>query len=191
MIRIVFLFLLGLGWSFSASAIDLEFKGLSIGSTAKPEQVVENLKVACEQIGKPCDDFWQKIHNDSAVKCGEGYQGKQICNGKTTIVGEIATANIVIGSDSRLERIRLIVSNYAYESILLELTKKYGKPSSVKRYNMQNGFGAVFTQVDSTWIRANGNFLLISKFAGNVDESVVHFGISTDRVTQSRKSGDL
>lgn len=192
--RPAFLLCLGLAWCFPAGAADFEFKGLALDSTVMPEQVVENLKVACEQAGKPCDAFWQKNHNDNAIKCGTGHQGKQICNGRTTIAGEKAAANVVIGSSGRLERVWLTISSSAYEAVLTELIKKYGKPSSVKRYGVQNGFGAAFTQVDTIWHGADGQRLSVSKYAGNTEESTVYFSSRADRVTQSSKketSGDL
>lgn len=194
MMKLAFLLCLGLAWGFPAYAADLEFKGLVLDSIVMPEQVVESLKVACEQAGKPCDEFWQKIHNDSAVKCGTGHQGKQVCNGRTTIAGERAAANVVIGSDGRLERVWLTIANSAYEIALTELTKKYGKPSAVKRYSVQNGFGAAFTQVDTVWNGADGQKLSISKYAGNTEESTVYFSSRADRAAQSSKketSGDL
>ena len=116
MMRTAILLCLGLAWGSPASAADFEFKGLALDSLVMPDQVIESLKVACEQAGKPCDEFWQKLHNDNAVKCGAGHQGKQVCNGRTTIAGEKAAANVVIGSGGRLERVWLTISNYAYEA---------------------------------------------------------------------------
>lgn len=183
--------LLGLAWTGSAIAADqLEFKGLALDSVVTSEQVVENLKVPCEQGGKTCDDFWQEMHNQMAVACGTGHEGKHVCNGRTTVAGEKATANVVIGSDGRLERVWLTASNYAYESILTELVKKYGKPSSVKRYSVQNGFGAAFVQVDSVWNGAGGQSLIVSKYAGNTDESTVYFSSRADRAVRSSNEGN-
>lgn len=179
-----------LTFSVSATAADLAFKGLALDSAVTPVQVVESLKVPCEQAGKTCDEFWQKMHDKMAVSCGTGYGSKQICNGRTTIAGEKATANVVIGPDGRLERVWLTISNYAYETVLAELTKKYGTPSSVKRYGVQNGFGAAFTQVDSVWNGENGQRLVVSKYAGNTDESTVYFGTRADRAAQAGQKGN-
>jgi len=179
-----------LTFSVSAAAADLEFKGLALDSVVTPAQVVESLKVPCEQAGRTCDEFWQKMHDQMAVSCGTGYESKQICNGRSTIAGEKATANVVIGPDGRLERVWLTTSNYAYETVLAELTKKYGTPSSVRRYGVQNGFGAAFTQVDSVWNGANGHRLIVSKYAGNTDESTVYFSTRADRAAQSGKKGN-
>jgi hypothetical protein len=185
-----FVSILSLTFSVTATAADLEFKGLALDSTVTPVQVVDSLKVPCEQAGKTCDEFWQKMHDKMAVACGTGYESRQICNGRTTIAGEKATANVVIGPDGRLERVWLTISNYAYETVLAELTKKYGAPSSVKRYGVQNGFGAAFTQVDSVWNGANGQRLLVSKYAGNTDEATVYFSTRADRATQAGKKGN-
>ncbi|WP_153159809.1 hypothetical protein [Zoogloea sp. 1C4] len=194
LMRTAILLFLVLAWESPVSAAGFDFKGLALDSLVMPDQVVESLKVACEQAGKPCDEFWQKFHNDNAVKCGAGHQGKQVCNGRTSIAGEKATANVVIGSGGRLERVWLTISNYAYESVLAELTKKYGKPSAVKRYGVQNSFGAVFIQVDTVWNGVDGQKLSVSKYAGNTEESTVYFSSRADRAVQSSKketSGDL
>ena len=187
--RLALVFLLGL-WATAATAANLEFKGLALDAQATPEQVEESLKVPCEQFGKACDESWQRIHERMAVSCGTGHKAMQVCNGQTTIAGERAEANVVIGTDGRLQRIWLTISEYAYKTVLSELTKKYGKPSSVRRYTVQNGFGASFAQVDTVWQGANGQKLRISRYAGALDKSTVYFSTRADEVMLSNNAGD-
>lgn len=187
--RLVLALLFGL-WTTTATAENLEFKGFALDAQVTPEQVEEGLKVPCEQFGKVCDESWQKIHERMAVSCGTGHKGTQICNGQTTIAGERVEANVVIGADGRLQRIWLTISEYAYETVLSELEKKYGKPSSVRRYRVQNGFGASFAQVDTVWQGVNGQKLRVSRYAGALDKSTVYFSTRADEAMLSNNAGD-
>lgn len=187
--RLALVFLFGL-WATAATAGDLEFKGLALDANVTPEQVEEALKVPCEQFGKVCDESWQRIHERMAVSCGNGHAGAQICNGQTTIAGAQAEANVVIGTDGRLQRIWLTISEYSYEDVLSELKKKYGKPSSVRRYGVQNGFGASFAQVDTVWQGTSGQKLRVSRYAGTLDKSTVYFSTRADEAMLSHNAGD-
>jgi hypothetical protein len=172
----------------AALAGDLEFKGLVMEAEVSTEQVESSLKVPCEQFWKTCDESWQRIHDQTAVKCGNGHKGAKVCNGQTSIAGARADVNVVIGPDGRLQRILLTVSANSYEIVLSELAKKYGPASSVRSYRVQNGFGASFAQVDSAWQGANGQKLRVSRYASTLDKSTVHFSTRADEAWMSGRA---
>lgn len=175
----------------TACAQSLEFKGLQLGQVTTPSQVEEKLKTdeaqkLCGRSEGPCADLVN-------VACGAGNSGIQVCNGKTTITGSQADVNVVIGADGRLQRIFLTFSNYAYDDVHDALLKKFGKPSSVKRYGVQNGFGAQFAQVDTIWLRPGGLKLRLSRYGASTDDSVVYFSTKADdeMLKHSGDSNDL
>lgn len=164
----------------NANAVELSFKGLTLDTEVTAAQVENTLATPCKELGKDCDAFWQKLHDDMKVSCGNGYGGVIICNGETTIAGTAADANVVIGKNGRLQRIWLTIKSDDYETVIEELLKKFGKPTSIKRSSLQNGFGARYTQTDSSWSGANGQRLLVSRYAGNIKESTIYFSTKAD-----------
>lgn len=160
-------------------AQDIEFKGLALGRVTTPSQVEaqltpnEALRSICGQSEGPCADRIK-------VSCSASDGGVQVCNGKTTIAGSLADTNAVIGSDGRLQRIFMTFSSDSYDVVHDALLKKFGKPSSVKKSAVQNGFGAQFMQVDTVWLRGGGLKLSLSRYGANTDESVAYFGTKAD-----------
>jgi len=174
-----------------ACAQGLEFKGLQLGQVTAPSEVVKQLRTdeaqkLCGRADGPCADLVN-------ISCGAGNDGIQVCNGKTTIVGNMADLNAVIGADGRLQRIFLTFSNDSYDEVHSALLQKYGKPSSVKKYRVQNGFGAQFVQVDTIWRRAGGLKLRLSLYGASTDDSVVYFSTKADddMLKSSGDSSDL
>lgn len=176
-------------------AANLDFKGLMLDGEVTTAQVEENLRTPCQQTDKPCDEFWQGIHDKMSVSCGDGVGGVKVCNGMTTVAGERAEANVVIGSSGHLQRIFLTLDSDAFDAIADELIKKFGRPSSTKRSVVQNGFGARYLQVEHVWHGANGSSVLLSKYATSVDKSTLYFSTKADNemLSDSKKgrSDDL
>ena len=178
-------------------AAPLEFKGLVLDAPTTPEQVVSGLRTECEVLGKPCDDTWQRIHERMAVSCGAGgADGRlQVCNGRTSIAGTDADANVVIGPDGRLQRIWLTISAYGHDSVLEALKSKLGPPKSSRRSTVRNGFGAPFTQIETVWHGDGGQTLTVSRYGATTDKSSVFFSTKADRDTLARANrgdpGDL
>lgn len=171
-----------------ALAAPLEFKGLVLDGPTTPEQVVAALRTDCEVLGKPCDDTWQGIHDRMAVTCGAGgTEGDlQVCNGRTSIAGVDADANVVIGPEGRLQRIWLTISAYGHDATLEALRQKYGAPKSSRRSTVRNGFGAPFNQLETVWHGDGGQTLTVSKYGATTDKSSIFFSTQADRETLSR-----
>lgn len=163
----------------NACAQGLEFKGLQLGQPTTTSQVEEHLTV-CGQIDTSCDESLKMIAEYMKITCGAGDAGVQVCNGHTTIAGNLSNLDVVIGADGRLQRIFLTFSNDSYDEVHGALLQKYGKPSSVRRYRVQNGFGAQFVQVDTIWRRAGGLELRLSRYGASTDDSVVYFSTKAD-----------
>jgi hypothetical protein len=60
----------------------------------------------------------------------------------------------------------------------------------MERYGVQNGFGAVFTQADIIWKGPNGQWLSVSKYAGNVKKSSIYFSSRSDPMRKENKKGN-
>ncbi|TAM40076.1 MAG: hypothetical protein EPN58_11365 [Rhodanobacter sp.] len=163
----------------------LDFKGLVLGAPATPQQVEDALAIPCGFSFGPgpakCDDLDKKLQEMRRVKCGEGLPGVQICNGTTTIAGTHATVNLVIGSDGTIQRIHLTLPDIGYDDVHQALVAKFGKPKSVSHPMLQNGFGATFRQEESFWTGAHGAQLLLSQYAGDVENSSLYFSTPADR----------
>lgn len=176
-----------------ALAAPLEFKGLVLDAPTTPEQVVEALRTECDSFGKPCDDSWQRIHDRMAVSCGTGGAEGQskICNGRTSVAGVGAEANVVIGPSGRLQRIWLTISAYSHDATLEALKQKYGAPKSSRRSTVRNGFGAPFTQVETVWHGDGGQTLTVSRYGATTDKTSIFFSTEADREMLSRaRRGD-
>jgi hypothetical protein len=173
-----------------ALAAPLEFKGLVLDAPTTPEQVVEALRTDCVALGKPCDETWQRIHDRMAVTCGTGgSDGKlQVCNGRTSIAGSDADANVVIGPDGRLQRIWLTISASSHDATLDALKLKYGVPKSSRRSTVRNRFGAAFHQLETVWHGDDGQVLTVSRYGATTEKSIVFFSTLADRETLSRAS---
>ncbi|NOT65290.1 MAG: hypothetical protein HOP06_04540 [Methylotenera sp.] len=164
-----------------ASSVKLDFKGLVLGELASTEQIENTLNAGCKsQINESCNDSELTIYESTKIKCGEGGNGGKVCNGFTTIAGERAEANIVIGSSGKLQRVWLRTSSYSFDSISDELIKKFGKPSRVKNSNVQNRFGATYPQKELVWKGANSATLNFEKYGSKLDESSLYFSTKED-----------
>lgn len=172
----------------NACAQGLEFKGLQLGQPTTPTQIIEHLTVCGPEEGS-CSDSLRVIADLMKITCGADDDGTQICNGHTTIVGNLSNLNVVVAADGRLQRIFLTFSNGSYDEVHDALLRKYGKPSSVKRYRVQNGFGAQFVQVDTIWHRTGGLKLRLSRYGASTDDSVVYFSTKADD-DMLKRSGD-
>lgn len=169
----------------------LDFKGLVLGAPTTPQQVEDALAIPCGFSFGPgpakCDDLDKKLQEMRRVKCGEGLPGVQICNGTTTIAGTHATVNLVIGHDGTIQRIHLTLPDIGYDDVRRALVAKFGTPK-VAHSTLQNGFGATFRQEDNFWAGAHGAQLLLSKYAGDVDNSSLYFSTPADRDLMSGRS---
>lgn len=174
--------------SAPAIAVPLEFKGLVLDAPTTPELVVQALRTECETFGKPCDDTWQKIHDRMAVSCGTGGADGQskVCNGRTSVAGVSADANVVIGPDGRLQRIWLTISAYSHDATLEALKQKYGPPKSSRRSTVRNGFGAPFAQLETVWHGDGGQTLTVSRYGATTDKASIFFSTKADRDSLSR-----
>lgn len=185
--RLVVLLSLLIAWAPALGA-PLEFKGLVLDAPTTPEQVVDALRTECTSLGKPCDDTWQKIHDGMAVSCGTGGADGQskVCNGRTSVAGVGADANVVIGPDGRLQRIWLTISAYSHDGTLEALKQKYGPPKSSRRSTVRNGFGAPFAQLETVWHGDGGQTLTVSRYGATTDKTSIFFSTKADRESLSR-----
>lgn len=158
---------------FSCVAHAFDFKGITLGAMHTTEEVREKL----------------------GVQCGEGFNSSQVCNGSVTAANEHATINLVLDSKNAVRRIYLSTSSDSFDVLAEELPKKFGKPTSIDRYQVQNRMNAQYMQVIYTWKGKHGHMVQLSRFAGSLDKSSLYFSTAEDRKIMAGKtehrSGDL
>lgn len=156
----------------SASAIALDFKGITIGAPATSEQVLEKL----------------------GVKCGAGVNEIQVCNGTVTIARESARMNLVINASGIIQRIALSLSPKAFDIVAPLLIEKFGPPTKTDRSELQNRLGAKFDQVVHFWREGDAE-VVYRKYEGSIDSSSLYFSTKEDRDLLSQRKanrrGDL
>lgn len=189
------LFVAAIAASGEAHAFD--FKGLVLGEPITPAEVEARLNTGCKGRGdKPCDSFESLVYEKGRVRCGEGWEGAQVCNGTTTVAGYPAEANIVIGANGALRRVYLTrLDPDSFDAIRQELTAKFGAPKSTAAPALQNAFGATFRQAEATWTDAKRRRVTLSKFAGTTEAGSLYFATPEDRAATEKakkgKTGDL
>lgn len=163
----------------------LEFKTLVIGAPTTPDEVEKALAIPCGVSfgpgAAPCTDLDKVVQQARLVKCGLGGHEVQVCNGTTTIAGSPADVNVVIGSDGLLQRIYLTLSEIGYDDVVQALISKFGEAQHGSHSTLQNGFGTTFQQEERIWVGPNRTQLLLNKYAGDVDHSIVYFSTQSDR----------
>lgn len=164
-----------------ARADGFDFRGFTLGTKVTPEQVTDALAIC-----KPNSEcIYPKQVN---LKCGEGANNWQVCNGFVFAADVLMRTNIVIGADGQLQRIWLTFSSLSYDEILQAMKAKFGPPTTTQNGRVQNGFGAKFSQVTSTWKRKNQSVVL-HKIGGALDESSIYMGTAADQI--SKKAGSF
>jgi hypothetical protein len=143
--------------AFSAWAFD--FNGIAIGDTSTPAEIQERL----------------------GVTCSEGYAETQVCNGEVSIGRAPATMNLVINSRGVVQRIDLALAPDAFNEVVLELIRKFGKPTRTSQSVIQNGRGAKYAQTVHLWADKNGAQVLYMKYGGTLDRSRLYFSTKADR----------
>ena len=157
------------------TAAAFDFKGIDVGGQKmSPEQVQSILE----------------------VKCGTGVDGGQVCNGKTSIGGAVADANIVISSKSEVIRIALRIKSRDFQKVVAAVTEKYGKPTREVNSALQNGYGAQFPYITYWWDGKGGNYIKVSEYTSSRDSGEAYFGTAEDtalldRVFNKPKKGDI
>lgn len=147
-----------------------DFKGIVVGAPATPRTIKQKL----------------------GVDCGVGYEGMQVCNGTVTIAGVIADMNLVISNTDKVQRIGLSFSSKFYEQVEDAMIKKFGKPGVNLTSEVQNGYGARFTQRELLWGDAP-NTVAMMKYANKVTDSFIMFSSAEETAMRSTRdqSSDL
>ena len=147
-----------------------DFKGIVVGAPATPRTIKQKL----------------------GVDCGAGYEGMQVCNGTVTIAGVIADMNLVISKTGKVQRIGLSFSSKFYEQVEDAMIKKFGKPGVNLTSEVQNGYGARFTQRELLW-GDTPNTVAMMKYANKVTDSFIMFSSAEEAAMRSSRdqSDDL
>ena len=187
--------LLALAICGEAQAFD--FKGLVLGEPITPAEVEARLNTGCKgRDNKPCDSIDSMLYDKGRIRCGEGWEGAQVCNGTTTAAGYPADVNIVIGANGALRRVYLTrLDPDGFDAIRQEITAKFGAPKSTAAPVLRNAFGATFRQAEVTWTDAKRRHVTLSKYAGTTEAGSLLFATPEDRIATERakkgKTGDL
>jgi len=136
-----------------------DFKGVTVGQPATPQVIQERL----------------------GVKCVAGANALQVCNGVVTLAGTASDMNLVIGADGVVQRISLPFASDGFDTVERATNEKFGPPKSITHEKVQNRMGATFDNVSYTWKATGGVEVLLSKYVGRVDSSLLYFSTTTDR----------
>ncbi|MBY5698426.1 hypothetical protein [Rhizobium leguminosarum] len=137
----------------------LEFKGLVIGAKTTSAQVLKA----------------------TGVKCGNGANSMQVCNGPVRIGETSLTANIMIDGKGFLQRIYMTMDSSAFDKIAPALIEKYGAPDSEANPMLQNSFGAQYQQTRYIWMTPDESTLYALRYNGEITQSVIAFTTKADR----------
>jgi hypothetical protein len=172
----------------AATTEGYDFKGLTLGAPTTAAQVEERLNTACVHVGGGvCDEFEASMNPQGHIHCGPGLEGVTVCNGLTTIVGAPGRVNVVISADGHLQRV--MVSEFdseRFDSVFAELQRKFGRPKTISRSILQNGFGARYQQVQATWTDSQHCQVTAWKYSGTANESSLYFGTQQDQQLMNR-----
>ena len=136
-----------------------DFKGISIGQPATPEQVKQAM----------------------GVDCGPGINGMQVCNGRVPVGSYSNDVNLVISPTGNIQRISLEFSSSMYEGFVGALTDKYGKPTDIYETTLQNGYGAQFRQTITEWKGSNEVMIQLVRYHTGTDTSRLYYSTKEDR----------
>lgn len=150
----------------SSPTCAFDFKGIAVGGSATPSDIQEKL----------------------GVKCGEGYENMQVCNGEVTIALAPASMNLVISPKGIVQRIALTLLPEAFDDVAPELVRKFGKPATVSRTTVQNRMGAKYLQISYHWSAKDGSEVLYTKYAGTLDRSTLNFSTKADRAVLQKEN---
>jgi hypothetical protein len=122
--------------SFPAYAADpLNFKGVEIGKPIKPAEFSQKLKAEAPGLSAQQQSSMAKHFE---ITCGVGTLNSQVCNGRTTIAGSLASINGVIDAQGVLQRILISFPSDTFRHIEAGLREKFGPPTSEELVPVQN-----------------------------------------------------
>ncbi len=181
----------------SPAVAGYDFKGLELGAPTTAAEVQDRLNTPCVNVvGGACDALDAKLHEQQSIRCGLGSEGMTVCNGVTTVVGAVSRVTLVISAEGLLQRV--MVSEFdadQFDAVFAELQRKFGRPKTVSKPVLENGFGARFQQVQATWTDSQRRQVTVWKYSGTSNESCLYFGTLQDQQLMNRLNqgtkGDL
>jgi len=177
-----------LAWGAPAARFD--FKGVVIGEPATPQDIEDKFKDEdpfALPKGLNADPSFQQgraaLKQHFAVKCGvgAGAGGLYVCNGAVTVAGAYSDMNILIGTDGIVQRIRLPFEARSFSDVEAAVLQKFGKPTKSTHEVVQNRMGGSFDNVTHYWIGANKTEVMLTQYAGSLDESLLLFSTEAER----------
>ena len=131
------------------------------------------------EVGKPTTV--EQVRSAMSVKCRPGWAGLNVCTGTARLADRTAYANVVIGNNGIVQRIRLHPETTHYDKVLAQLLSRFGRPTSFKTFSAQDARGFSERQEVRSWTTASGDELILMKFSAVRDRSLVYVGNAADR----------
>lgn len=75
--------------------------------------------------------------------------------------------------DGELTHARVLMKPADFDSLMITMAEKYGPHQSEQREEMQNAFGAKFTNRIITWTAKDGSEVLAMKYVNDINTAVV------------------
>ncbi|HTC50729.1 MAG TPA: hypothetical protein VK700_02205 [Steroidobacteraceae bacterium] len=167
-----------------ASPAAFDLKGITLGGPATPAEVEQKLS---PPNGSPFAVL--------KVKCGIGAHNWQVCNGMTSVADVFGQLNLVIDEHGIVQRINVTFPEIGFAQVQTAVVEKLGSPAVHNHQAVQNRMGANFDNEYFAWKDTAANFVILQKYAGDIERSILSFTTQADRDASANSvkehSGDL
>jgi hypothetical protein len=130
----------------AAPAWALDLKSVELGQVATRTQLTESL-------GLNFGENHCRMHRDMPP---DERKGTYRCDGGTLLEGEHVYVQVTFGAADTVEQIDVSFLSGYFDQLAAAATRKWGKPKSMTRATLQNGFGAQFAEVIEVWMPDGG-----------------------------------
>lgn len=171
-------------------ATTLEFKGQALGSS------VADFRTRFPDF--ECTNPSKKVVGDTAcwlspeTSCGDGYSARAIecrkaMEGKTTYGGlRVKQIAAYFYDGIGLGYVRIKIPATQFESLLVLLVEKHGKPDAFSTETVRNRMGAEFENATASWKSG----ILMEKYAKSLDEGMISLKLPAFSAEFNRRAAE-
>lgn len=188
--QIAIMLLLVAGLAHAQPSTTLEFKGQALGSN------VADFRSRFPDF--ECTNPSKKVIGDTAcwlspeTSCGDGYSARAIecrksMEGKVTYGGlRVKRITAYFYDGIGLGYISIKIPSAQFESLLVLLVEKYGKPDTFSTETVRNRMGAEFENASAHWKTG----ILAEKYAKTLDEGLISLKLPAYSAEFNRRAAD-
>jgi hypothetical protein len=170
-----------------ANSAAFDLKGITLGGPATPAEVEQKFALPKNGPLAPLSFY--------AVKCGLGANNWQVCNGSVSVADVPGTLNLVIDAHGIVQRMNVTFPVGGFAQVQAAVEEKFGAATVHKHEAARNLMGTRFDNEYFTWKDTVGRFVILRKYAGDIEHSILSFTTQADRDVSANSvkghSGDL